>query len=170
MPEAHPHDPDSTRETFARFGLAAYQAQCVEKQLAILLASAHNPGFLSVEPDKRERFFQVEFEKSLGQLVRRLRERVSINPDLEERLRRALSLRNWLMHDYFWDRAAEVMTPSGQSRMIPELQEAADFLATVDEELTEISKAWYVRLDGSLEEVEAGVDELNRESSRRASP
>lgn len=74
------------------------------------------------------------------------------------------------MHDYFWDRAAEVMTPSGQSRMIPELQEAADFPATVDEELTEISKAWYVSLGGSLEEVETGVEELKRESSSRRGP
>ena len=130
MAEAHRHDPESTRETFARFGLAAYQAQCVEKQLAILVATVHNPEFLSVETDTRERFFQVEFEKTLGQLVRTLGERVSIAPDLEERLRNALRLRNWLMHDYFWDRAAEVMTADGQSRMVPELQEAADFLAT----------------------------------------
>ena len=32
-------DPEQIREVYARFGLAMYQAQCVERQIAILLAN-----------------------------------------------------------------------------------------------------------------------------------
>jgi hypothetical protein len=37
-----PPEAEQRRETFARFGLAVYESQCVEKQLAILLATACN--------------------------------------------------------------------------------------------------------------------------------
>jgi hypothetical protein len=137
-----PIEAQQRRETFARFGLAFYQAQCVERQIGILLASTHNPVFLRTSPDDRDRFYSTEFAKTLGRLVSTLAERAVLAPAFEARLRRAVELRNWLAHHYFWERAGDLLSWEGRERMIAELQEAVDFLGTLDEELTAISMEW----------------------------
>jgi hypothetical protein len=47
-------DAQQRHETFARYGLAMYHAQCVEKSLAILVSSVFNKEFLPSPPDQRE--------------------------------------------------------------------------------------------------------------------
>jgi len=152
-----PLDGRQRRETFARFGLAAYQAQCVERALAILLASTHNPVFLQSSAGEQDRFFDTEFAKTMGVLVRTIGERVSLAPDLESRLGRAVDLRNWLMHRYFWERAWEITDNDGRERMIAELEEAANLLGALDDELSEISAKWLDEIGVSRGTVEALV-------------
>lgn len=153
-------DADQRRDTFAWFGLASYRAQCVEKQLAILLASTYNPEFLRTRPDQRERFFDTEFVKTMGQLVAALRSQVTVASDLENRLSRAAKLRNWLAHDYFWDRATDILTADGRDKMIAELHAAADDLGTLDEELTSIAEAWFVASGGDAETLRAELEQF----------
>src|SRR2546426_9636455 len=81
------------RETFARFGLATYHAQCVERQIGILIATTLNPDFLRGSPEERDRFFDVEFAKTLGGLVRIIGEKLTLSPQLASRLQRGVRLR-----------------------------------------------------------------------------
>jgi len=150
-----PLEAQQRRETFARFGLAMYQAQCVERQVAILLATTHNQQFLQTAPEDRDRFFDAEFSKTMGRLVRDLRQQTTPAPEFESRLRRAVELRNWLSHHYFWERAGSILTWDGREKMISELQEAADFLDEVDGELTAIGEEWFERAGGSREAIES---------------
>jgi hypothetical protein len=129
-------------DVLGRYGLAMYQAQCVERQTAILLATLPNSSFLSAQPEERYRFFEAEFSKTLGLLVKSLCQRVKLPAGLEGRLQKARELRNWLAHRYFWERADAILTSDGRNQMISELQEAADYLDKVDDELTLISVAW----------------------------
>lgn len=85
-------DSRQRREAFARFGLAMYQAQCVEKQLGILMATSLNPDFLRSSPDERDRFFDLELAKTLGRLLEAIGKKVSLSPEFESRLRRACRL------------------------------------------------------------------------------
>ena len=48
-------DPEQIREVYARFGYTMYQAQCVERQIAILLAACFNPNFAKSNPTERDR-------------------------------------------------------------------------------------------------------------------
>jgi hypothetical protein len=153
-----------TRETFAHFGLAMFRVQCVEKQLAMLLATTLNPGFLRATPEARDSYFDGEFRKTLGQLVKSVQAVVSVPQALEGRLNRALMLRNWLAHEYFWQRSIQAMSWDGRERMIAELKEAAEYLGSLDEELTAISEAWCVREGLSRETVEAELEGLLRDS------
>lgn len=137
-----PLEAQQLREVFIRFGLAAYQAQCVERQIGILLATTHNPNFLRVPPEDRDTFFNREFAKTLGRLVQALRERASLSSEFEPRLRHGLKVRNWLMHDYFWERAGSILTWDGREQMIAELQQAADLLSELDDELTRTYESW----------------------------
>ena len=141
------------REVMARFGLAVYFGQCVERQLAQMLASMFTVGYLTLTPDERDAVFHKEADRTLGQMVRLLRRRTRDLPaSLEGRLTRAVNLRNWLTHDYFWDRAV-VHSHSSDRRedMIAELQQAADFLSDVDDELGAAHSAW-LEMHGVTEE------------------
>lgn len=153
-------DAEQRRETFAWFGAASYRAQCVEKQLAILLASTYNPEFLRTRPELRDHFFDRELGKTMGQLVAALRSRISVAIDLEDRLNRAAKLRNWLAHDYFWERAIDILKRGGRAKMIAELRAAADDLGELDGELTSIAEAWFVASGGDTEALKAELEQI----------
>jgi hypothetical protein len=160
-----PADAAQRRETFARFGLAMYHAQCVERQIGILLAMTFYPNFLRTSPEERDRFFDREFSKTLGSLVATLRQRINVPDDFDRRLRRAVKLRNWLAHEYFWQRPGSILTWDGRERMIAELRETADFLNAMDQELTRISDNWLNRvglprnvIEAELEKYRSGRD------------
>lgn len=157
-------DPEAQqrRETFARFGLAMFQAQCVERQIGILLATTVNREFLRTPSEERARLFEMEFARTLGNLVKALRERMTVASEFESRLRRAVEIRNWLAHDYFWERAGSILTWDGRQGMISELQAAADYLGAVDEELTAISMHWLDRIGVSREAVELEMIKYKR--------
>jgi len=155
-----PPEAEQRREVFARFGLAAYQGQCLERQVAILLAATHNPEFLHTPPEGRDAFFDREFRKTLGNLTRALTDRVKLLPDFRTRLEEGVRLRNWLAHDYFWERAADLLVWDGRERMISELQAAADLLGELDRELTAVSDAWAVSLGLTPAMIEAELDKL----------
>lgn len=137
-----PPDAQQRRETFARFGLASYYAQCVEKQLGVLLASTFNPKFLKASPQERDEFFSQESKKTLGQILKTIRGRIEVSSTLDSRLSKALELRNWLAHEYFLKRDLQILSWEEREKMISELQDAADLLKEIDKELTGISIRW----------------------------
>ena len=107
-------DPDSEqiREVYARFGVAIYYAQCLERQLAIILATKYGPGPTRISQSDFDRIIDDLFSKTLGQLVSEIRRAAELSDDEGERLKKALEKRNWLAHRYFWDRAADLVTIS----------------------------------------------------------
>ena len=141
-----PPEAAQRREVFALFGLAMYHAQCVERQIGILLATTLNPAFFRSTSEERERFFDNEFTKTLGRMLATVRSRVTLSPTFESELEAALERRNWLAHDYFWLRAHDVLSTKGRDKMIEELKEAADYLDTVDRQLTGVSERWMAKL------------------------
>lgn len=137
-------DPEShqIREVYARFGLAMYQAQCLERTLAILMATVYGPGPQKSRRTQYDALLESNFRKTLGSFINQLRKRVSIAVDLELRLSEALEKRNWLAHNYFWERAPRFMKEEGRESMIKELQEIADYFAEIDSKLTMIVTEW----------------------------
>jgi len=86
------------RETFARYGLAMYHAQCVENSLAILVSSVLNKEFLPSDPSRREEIQDEVFSEAIGKLLTRMRKQVSVPPNLDHTLDDARQKRNWLAH------------------------------------------------------------------------
>ena len=135
-------DPEQTREVFARFGLAMYQAQCLERQLAIILATKYGPGPFNVSRTEFDNIFENLFSKSFGQLVSNITKLSALSQDEEEQLKKALERRNWLAHRYFWERAVDLLSDSGRASMIDELQETADLFDRLDEFFTSKTVDW----------------------------
>ena len=130
------------REVYSHFGLAMYQAQCLERQLAIILATKYRPDPFKISRTELENILEALFLESLGQLVSKIKELSELSEDEAERLTKALRIRNWLAHRYFWERPTELLSESGRASMIKELQDAAHLFDTLDKLLTDRTVEW----------------------------
>lgn len=148
------YDAQQRRDVFARYGLAMYQAQCVEKSLAILVSSVFNENFLPSEPANREEMQDDIFAKTTGALLTRLRKQVAVPQNLDKSLEEARRKRNWLAHGYFWDRAHDVLTTEGREGMIKELTQLSEFFSSLDAHLMTLCEKWArkVGIWGEVEE------------------
>ncbi len=138
---------ETTKEVYARFGLAMYYAQVLEHGLVNAMvclqllpnmrAIAHDHEQWSVVIDG---FMDRQFETTLGRMIRAFREGSDIPPDLERLLRRALEKRNWLTHHYFRERADAFLTHAGRLRMLEELEAVRQLIEDADRALDSFVK------------------------------
>lgn len=148
------------RETFGRYGLAMYHAQCVEKSLAILASVVFNKEFLPNDFNQREEILDEIFTKTIGSLLTRLKKNVAIPKNLGHTLENARKKRNWLAHEYFWSRAGEVMTTRGRSKMIEELDDISEFFLELDNHLISIYESWCIKYGISDKIIDKKLKEL----------
>ena len=130
------------KEVFARYGLAMYHAQCLERQLAFILMSKHIPDPTKSSEMAIDTIFERLFSLTLGQLVSEIASLTELSEDEKEHLCKALAKRNWLTHHYFWERSVDLLTESGRDLMIEELQEAAYQFETLDDLFTSRWMKW----------------------------
>lgn len=153
-------DEDKIREVYARYGLAMYMAQCIERGLGVLLAGAWGPGPSRIGKTEYEKLLGWSFRQALGGLIRKVRQQVSVDDDLEAQLADALNKRNWLAHRYFWDRSVQFCSPDSLDLMIVELQEIVDAFELLDGRLRSLSEKWLKELGVADEQLQAGLRDL----------
>jgi hypothetical protein len=123
---------EHVREVYAYFGLAVYRSQVLEHGIVnamVILRLSQRNQFTKTDIDA---FMDRQFENTLGKLIRTLRTEMTLPIELEDLLARALTMRNWLCHDYFRESAVEFLRPTGRDRMIEELKAAHDLLSKAD--------------------------------------
>jgi hypothetical protein len=135
-------DEEQIKEVYARFGLAMYQAQCVERAIAILLATEYGPGPTKITRSQYDDLLESLFKKTFGGLIAHLRKSVNVPSNFDDTLREALNKRNWLAHEYFWDRAGHFLSDKGRNIMLSELNEIIEYFSNLDQQVTEIYQAW----------------------------
>jgi hypothetical protein len=162
-------DPESwlAREVYANFGLAMYAAQVLEHEIVNLIAwtDVSNKGY--AERGEIDTLYESLFRETFGSLRNRLVEKRQDINHLEDKLKRALALRNFLAHHYFRERASAAMYEEGKRHMISELRKARDLFGELDAELTTFTHGALERLGllAKLHEIiEAGPpdDEFGR--------
>ncbi len=153
-------DPEQIREVYALFGMAMYQAQCLERQLAIILATKYGPGPANVTREELDDILARLFSKSLGQLVSDVTKLSALSRDEEQQLRTALKTRNWLTHGYFWDRAADLVSVSGRASMIEELRGIAKQFERLDDFFTGRTVDWAESVGVSQEMLNEQLERL----------
>lgn len=151
------------RDVYTKFGLTMYVLQCLERQLAMALATEYGTGPDKITRTGYDELLDELFGKTFGSLVTRLRQSTTLPADFEPRLREAQQLRNWLVHHYFWDRAAMFVTPTGRVTMIAELDELSDKLNELDEYFDSIVVGWAARHGIIREAVERNMKQLAEE-------
>ena len=110
-------DARRNRELFARYGYAMHNAQCLEKQLAIMLALA-DPGFFTECPQVRGSLFDAALSETFGAIWKKLSAVVPFGKDVVDRIYEAKTARNHLAHNYFWQHAADLLDARKQELSI----------------------------------------------------
>jgi hypothetical protein len=110
------------RDVYGEHGAAISEAQLLENYLGYAIVAAQD--LASSESLASE--MALVSRRSMGQLIRRLRELIPIASSFDARLDMALERRNWLAHRYFSDRAMPFQTESGRAEMIRELDEIGE--------------------------------------------
>jgi hypothetical protein len=131
-----------THDVLAHYGAVLYQAQCVERQICM---SAPMLLGLSRENSNRkslEALLDRLFSQTMGQTIQELRRKNAMPDGFATRIDNALKQRNFLAHNYFWERAAEFMTPAGKSAMRAELSDMELVFRKLDSDLHASFKAW----------------------------
>ncbi len=141
MPDLDPES-EEIKEIYAQYGLAAYQAQCLERSMAILLAVAYGPDPSNITRGQFDELLHSNFKKTLGTLLKLMQKTTSFPEEFESSLSNALVRRNWLIHHYFWDRAGHFMSEGGRRHMLQELKQVSELFSSIDNGLQDICDDW----------------------------
>jgi hypothetical protein len=140
-----------------------YLCQCIERQLATLLATKYGPGVRQLTQSQYDELLRSLFKQTLGTLLRHLRESAKVSGNLESDLAEVLKYRNWLAHNYFWERAGHFMTDKGCLFMARELQEIIDFLGAFEDQLGVVLEEWIRQNGVSKKMIEDEMEKLSRD-------
>jgi hypothetical protein len=127
---------------FARFGEAVYEAQCLEKQLVILLSYISSPTPNKMSKPRYDELIETNLEQTFGSLANEIKNKIKISTDIQTKLDRAVEGRNWLSHNFWWDRASEFSNFQGRQGMLLELNELVELFSDLDLYFTDIVKKW----------------------------
>ncbi len=149
---------------YARFGLAVYLTQCIERSLAILVVTKYGPGPGRMTQSDYDAKLDALFRKTFGVLVATFRKHVSQPPSFDVKLDEAVNRRNWLAHRYFWERAGHFMSPEGREVMLSELQDLIDSLGQLNQEIETEGRRWWSESGLDPKVIDYEADKLIRES------
>jgi hypothetical protein len=115
-------------EVFAAYGYAAYFAQLLEYDLvSVWMLDSINQGLSLTWEDLFQ--FQCEWsKKTLGVLLRPLKQSALLPDDLKEFLETIRRTRNTLAHDFFLNVADDLLSSDGRERAKARLDEMAAVL------------------------------------------
>jgi hypothetical protein len=159
-----PDDGSQQKEVYARFGLAAYQAQVLEHGLVNLLIVARQATG-QVTPSSINTDFDRLFRLSMGALLEQT-EKEQLTVADTELWSRALAERNRLAHHYFREHAENFMSPEGRELMLKDADAARLLFVRADEAATRvlfsISQRW-----GMTPDVARAVAEIMEAEARK---
>ena len=148
------------REVYALFGLAMYFVQCLERTIGISMVTVYGPGTQKITREQFDISLESYFKKTLGNLIHEFRKSSTIADDFESTLKEALTKRNWLAHNYFWERAEKFKTENGREDMKEELQKIANYFEEIDHNFTLIIIDWGEKHGITEEMIQIKFDEL----------
>lgn len=127
---------DGFKEICAHFGAAMYFAQVLEHGIANALL------FLDLlprtngnwSPEQYDEFFDTNFEKTLGNLIKALKSVSSMPPELEAALLEAKQRRAFLAHHFFRERIDDVHLEEFE-KLLAELEGHRAFFEATDKAL-----------------------------------
>ena len=120
---------DEVKEVYAWFGAAYYHAEVLHRGLCNLFVVASLPDYGITSP-RVDELTASAFATTLGQLVKTLRERFS--EPLPSNIDDAVTIRNYLSHHFWFDKAYMLSTVDGCSALVAELADHVEFFRGVD--------------------------------------
>jgi len=121
-------DTTGIEEVFSEFGHAAYHVQLMEYDLiSIWMLDSITQGVSFTRKDLL-RFQEAWGKKTFGRLLKPLQRSNLISAEIKGFLEQLRLTRNRLMHCFFLDSAADLLTNDGRERTVAELQQMTQLL------------------------------------------
>jgi len=144
------------KEVYAFFGLCSYYGQILEQGVINLAVVLRARGLTRVTGQDVVRLFDDFEQRTVGQLVRDVRQQVDFSQDLENALRVAVRDRNYLAHGFFSRHVVDFCSNPGRLAMIRELRELTVRFQTTDRMLDSVTLPLWERLGMTQEILETG--------------
>lgn len=125
-------DVADVKEVYTFFGLASYAGQCLEKGLVNFAMAYQLLEPKALTQDEWLELYESLNKRTFGQLLKAVKKRAEIPEPLMSNLEEALIKRNWLAHDFFYDRAVHLTEHDGRAIMIQELRKLAELFQVAD--------------------------------------
>ncbi|TXK30872.1 hypothetical protein FVR03_20235 [Pontibacter qinzhouensis] len=125
------YDEDKIKDIFAYYGRAMCIAQSVEKGIMCMLLLPQRDNFIT-----QSRYDELLYEKSsytFGQLKRELLQLNIFTDDELNKLDEFHKKRDFLVHNYWWDRSVELYDPNLQHKLFDELEAYTIFFIEINE-------------------------------------
>ena len=111
---------ETLASVYLEFGKAVYICQCFESSLCLLLATmAHESS--RGEDEAFETSWDFHSRKTLGQLLKALRERIEVPEEVDEFLGEGVDRRNEIVHGFLTKNANRLAEPKERLRVEREL-------------------------------------------------
>ena len=111
-----------------------------------------------------DNFYNSFDRRTLGQLLRVARTKITFEQSVDDRLSHALDRRNFLAHQYFWENAQKMLTDAGRMEMMLALRDDIALFKLADDDLTEISNPLRERIGVTDEILQQEYDRMMTEA------
>lgn len=140
-------------------GSALFVCQGLEGTLVFLLAVCSIEESGGKEGAFKEAL-DMWSQKTLGQLLKALRERMSLSDEIEGRFRAGWNSRNWIVHQFLHDTVDDFATPKGRVALLQRLAEAKRTVKSIDALTNQILESYVERYGISLSDAQTKADLL----------
>lgn len=147
------------KEVYAFFGLASFNAQCLEKGLLNFAIIATFDKVRPLSQAEWDVFYNKYDRHTMGNLLKSARKLTEIPKSIDDRLNNALDSRNFLIHDFFEKNSENFMYENGRKTMIEDLQKHIIEFQTIDRLVETITFKLSSKFNLTEEKVNAIVKE-----------
>jgi DNA-binding transcriptional ArsR family regulator len=99
-------------------------------------------------------------QRTLGQLLKRLRERVQLSPTDEEQFRSGWSARNWIVHEFLHNTIEDLLSPKGRLEVLRRLAEAKRTVKVTDIIANRILDQYLTKYDITVADMKRSADRM----------
>lgn len=147
------------KEVYAFYGLAAYQAQVLEKALVNLVIGLDADG-VPVQRSHFDTLFDRFDPRAFAQLVNAAGTRVPVSDAAQQLLAEALRRRHHLAHQFYADHAAAFTTEAGRALMIEQLRLLVELLQRASAEVEKLYLPLLVKHGMTEDRIRQLTDEM----------
>jgi hypothetical protein len=150
---------EEIKEAYACFGLAYYLSECLHRGLCILYAHSQLPSPVNLTTNPRvEELYHTAYALTLGQVADQLNG--VVDQDLFDKIMEATQRRNFLAHNFWFERVHLMASRVGLSQMLEELADFESFFSDLNSEVHAISRQWLAEIGVSDDEFQASLNQV----------
>lgn len=146
---------DNIKECFAHFGCAVYMMQSVEKAVLTTLLSSYT----NITKTRYDELMSEKHQMTFGQLKREIESSKLFDSETMSKIEKFHTKRDWLAHNYWWDRALEFHSDTLRFKIIEELKEITAEFENLCNDIDKIQ-------DSFLQEKGLNLESLIKEFSK----